>query len=568
MKLTDYVVQYIEAKGIDSVFGYIGGSIADLVDSLAQSNRVRFIQSYNEQASAFCANSYAQITGKTGVAVSSSGPGAINMINGIANAYFDSIPCVFITGNVHSLSKNKTKQIRQNAFQETDIVSMVQDITKYAVYLENACDIRHELEKAFFIANNGRKGPVLIDIPYDIQRQDIDITKIRQFQPPATLVSQNKTAQFLQLLKKAKRPVILAGGGCLEAKQELKTFLAFNQIPLVVSMRGLDLAAHETENYIGLVGSYGNRAANWAVKYADLLLVLGSRLDERQMGYKKEEFAPHATIIQVDIDAAELGRKADCELVINNYVKDFLQEALAYKRVAAPVKWLGVLRDLSKKYISFDDSKHCMSNFIHFLSEAAAPDAIITTDVGQNQIVASQVFKVRENQRFLSSCGLACMGYALPAAIGCYYAGGKRQIISINGDGGLQMNIQELETVRRENLPIKIVVLHNNCLGLIRKLQEKMFHKRYFASSDGFSCPDLQKIAAAYNLAYASIKDTADYAQAAALLKNQKSCLIDVRLPLSTSAIPEPDSCISAQYPPIEDSEMLKIEKLIKEVSS
>lgn len=564
MKLTDYIVEYIKKQGIDTVFGYTGGSIADLVDSIYRAKGIRFVQNYNEQASAFCTNSYAQIGEKTGVAISSSGPGAINMINGIANAYYDSIPCVFITGNVHSLSKNKSSKIRQNAFQETDIVSMVKGITKYAVYLENENDIKYELDKAFYIANEGRKGPVLIDIPYDIQRKNINENELKNFTADDKKNLNFSSDKFFNVLKEAKKPLILAGGGCQNAKEELKIFLKSINIPIVTSMRGLDLISHNCENYIGFIGSYGNRAANLAVKYCDLLVVLGSRLDERQMGYKKEEFAPNAKIIQIDIDENELGRKVDCFSRIKSDVKEFLNDINKTGKKYVYPKWLNLLNELKNEYPSIENKTFSESGFLNYLSEKTKENAVITVDVGQNQIISAQSLNIKGNQKFLCSAGLACMGYSLPAAIGAYYAKSGCQIISVNGDGGFQMNIQELQTVSRDNIPLKIVVLNNNCLGLIRKLQEKIFEKRFFASVEGYSNPNFKNIAKAYNLDYVAIKSLKDYKKLD-VLNNEKPVIIEVFLPQNVSANPEAASNISDQIPLLSDKEIENIEKRVKE---
>ena len=559
MKVSDYIVDYIRHRGIDAIFGYAGGSIADIIDSICREGLIRFIQNGNEQAAAFCANSYAQVSGRTGVAVSSSGPGAINLINGIANAYYDSIPCVFITGNAHSLSRKPSKHIRQNGFQETDIVAMVDGIVKYASYVDDENAIRYELGKAFYIAAEGRCGPVLLDIPYDIQRRDVDPALLKSYQPPSADVLDNKTQEVLDLIGEANRPLIVAGGGCHDAKCELRRFLQEVKIPLVVSMRGLDLIPHDDERYIGFIGSYGNRAANLAVQHSDLLIVLGSRLDERQMGYKKCQFAPNAKIVQVDVDESELGRKVDCKLRVKSDVGLFLSELAAKVEPLDFSPWVSFLKCLVHTYPSYDAGRYCASNFLWSLSRFVDDDAIICVDVGQNQVIAVQTFAVKSSQQFLCSAGLGCMGYSLPAAIGAYYAGNGRQVVSINGDGGLQMNMQELETISRERLPVKVIVVHNNCLGLIRKLQERIFDGRYYASVNGFSCPDLEKIADAYAFDYYKVESLDDYAKLGMALNSNRPCLVDAIFPLAFDANPEPGMAIFNQAPALDEAEMRQI---------
>lgn len=567
MKISDYIVGRLSDYGVDTVFGYTGGSIADIIDSIYRNGKIRFVQNGNEQAAAFCANSYAQVSGRVGVAISSSGPGAINLLNGIANAYYDSVPCVFITGNVHSLSRRASRDIRQNGFQETDIVSMVEGITKYAAYVDDENAIGEEFDKAFWIANEGRRGPVLLDIPYDVQRKDVTPSSLRRFKALPRDDLECKKEAVLDLVGKSHRPVILAGGGCVGASRELRHLLQSMRIPVVVSMRGLDLVPHDEESYVGFIGSYGNRAANLAVRYSDLLLVLGSRLDERQMGYKKRDFAPNARIVQVDVDAKELGRKVDCELLVKSDVGLFLTELAASGAAFDFSPWTSFLKRLAIKYPSYDVSRYCASNFLWSLSGIVDDNAIVCVDVGQNQIISAQAFDVKRNQRFLCSAGLACMGYSLPAAIGACYAGERRQVISINGDGGLQMNMQELETISREKLLIKIVVVHNNCLGLIRKLQERIFDRRYYASVEGFSCPDLGKIADAYAMDYCRIENLGDYAKLDAALKSKRPCIIDAVFPVAFDADPEPGNSIFEQLPEIGEVEIRRIENAMEEFS-
>ncbi len=537
MKVSDYLVKKLEDLEIDTVFGYTGGSIADVIDSIGKSANIKFVQSYNEQASSFAANAYAQITGKTGVAIASSGPGAINLINGIANAYYDSIPCVFITGNVHSCARKCIPQIRQNAFQETDIIEMVKSVTKFCAYVRNENDIEYILEKAFHIARSGRKGPVLIDIPYDIQRKDIDVQFLDGYyiQSKELHIDMGKVKSILM---NSRRPLLLLGGGCRDAKCILKDVLEKVQLPVVVSMRGIDLISHLDECYIGLIGTYGSLIANLAVQYCDLLIVMGSRLAERQMGYDKTQFAPNAKIIQVDIDQDELGRKTDNTISINTSTESFFMQFLQQMPIYSCNNWIKFLKKWEKRISTELYERHdaFTNSFVRRLSELFDEDAIISADVGQNQIICAQSLQMTERNDFLCSAGLACMGYSLPASIGAYFASMNRQIISINGDGGIMMNIQELQTIQRENIPIKIIIMNNNCLGLIRKLQENIFDGRYFASISGYSVPDFQKVADAFGLDYAEI-DADNISACNFWLKNPKPVIIEIKLPTMMSTM-------------------------------
>lgn len=569
MKVTDYIVHILCEHGVETVFGYTGGSIADLVHSIYSCEGIRFVQNYHEQASSLSANAYAQLTGKTGVAISSSGPGAINLINGIANAYFDSIPCIFITGNVATYAQRENPQIRQNAFQETDIVALAKSITKYSVSIQDESMIGMEIDKAFYVANEGRKGPVLIDIPYDIQRKDIDISMLDTFCPPAVQFTgnQNQILFISQLMKESKRPLILIGGGCQNLRSKLRIFLEKFQIPSVASLRGIDVVPATDPNYVGYIGSYGNRSANLAVRYCDFLLVLGSRLDERQMGYPRENFAPDACIVQVDIDSLELGRKTENLISICAPVEWFLQKSIEVCEAPVCQAW----RKLLKRWKTIFDlpssnpKSYRANNFLRYLSEIADDNAIFTVDVGQNQMISAQSLKLKQGSRFLSSSGLACMGYSLPAAIGACYAAPNRQVISINGDGGIQMNIQELQTICREQLPIKIIILNNHCLGLIRKLQENMFNRNYYASVDGYSAPDFEKLASAYGLPYYRVSLDQEYQTVLSFLPTPGAAVIDVELPVEMETFPEPGTIIYEQKPELSEKTKINILRQIEE---
>lgn len=566
MKLSDYIVQVLEKFEIDIVFGYTGGSIADIVDSIYKSKYTKYIQSYNEQASAFSANAYAQVTGKTGVAISSSGPGAMNLINGIANAYYDSIPCVFITGNVHSLARKSSVGIRQNAFQETDIVEIVKPITKYSVYVERAEDIKDIVEKAFYVAQDGRKGPVLIDIPYDIQRLDINVDNLREYCDIQKQKEHIEIEEIKEIILNASRPLLLVGGGCQQAKQILRKVLKKISLPVVASMRGLDIISHQSDNYIGFIGAYGNHLANLAILHCDLLIVLGSRLDERQMGYDKNAFAPNAQIIQVDIDNNELGRKTDNKVSLCSSVESFLETFYEEMPVYSCDRWIQLLNKWKTNVYTeiYKGKEVCANNLVDKLSEVFDDDAIILSDVGQNQIICAQSLNLREENIFLCSSGLGCMGYSIPAAIGACYASTKRQIISINGDGGIMMNIQELQTIKRENLPVKIIILNNRCLGLIRKLQEKLFNERYYASIDGYSTPNFKGIALAFEFDYMEIDNLTDIQGCCPLLRNEKPAIIEIQLPNVMATISEPGENIYTQLPHLSNEVLNKFKEQVE----
>lgn len=507
MKVSDYIVEFLINEGICDVFGYPGGMVAHLVDSFDKyKEKIAVHTNYHEQASAFAANGYAQVTGKVGVAYSSSGPGATNLITGICNAYFDSIPTLFLTGQVNTYEAKKDLPIRQKGFQETEIIPIIKSVTKYCAYVEHESDIRYELEKAFYIAQEGRKGPVLLDIPMNIQRMNIDPATLRSFRPEIQNSSPVDTDLISESIKNSKRPVLLIGAGTKtkQIRQLVNQLVETWRIPVVSSMLAVDVVPTDEEMNFGFLGAYGGRTANFIVAKSDLILAIGSRLDVRQVGGKRENFAPDAQLIRVDIDEGELSHNVnEREYHICADAQEVLQKLLGEKiNLAEQVEqWRETCKKIRKVLRGIDDKSP--NNVIKKISKIVPEEYTITTDVGQNQVWVAQSFDVKRNQNVLFSGGLGSMGYSVPAAIGAYY-GSKKPVISFNGDGGLQMNIQELQFLSREKLPIAIVVLNNHALGMIRHFQEMYFDAHYSQTVDGkgYEAPDFKKIAQAYGLKY------------------------------------------------------------------
>ncbi len=516
MKITDYIVEQLKQYGVTTIFGYTGGSIADLIDSICSDKDMRFVETYTEQAAAFCANSYAQVSGNLGVAVCSSGPAVLNLLNGVANAYYDSLPCVFITGSVHSKYTKANLQIRQNAFQEMEVMPIVKSITKYCVYIDDPAMLPYELQKSVHIATHGRKGPVVIDIPYDIQRLDLPESLTHSanhsFSEPLISDSYDQVLEVQQALSRSKKPIVLVGGGCINHSSQLKAFLDRTAIPSVCSLRGIGIIPSDYPYHIGMIGAFGNQSANHAVYNCDLLLVLGSRLDDRQIGYGIEQFAPNAKYIQVDIDQNELGRKLKKGILINTEIASFFDAMNSFTPAHKYTNWANELLHL-KTTADLDipnRKQYIANNLIKYLCLNMPGDKIYSVDVGLNQMISAQILAMFNNGLFLSSSGLGCMGYSLPAIIGAYYYSPSATLIAITGDGGAQMNIQELKTLQREKIPAIIVVLNNHSLGMIKNLQQKMFHDRFHASQWGYEACDFSKIAQAYNFSYLAVKDTMD----------------------------------------------------------
>jgi acetolactate synthase-1/2/3 large subunit len=513
MKASDYIVSFFEQRGVNVVFGYIGGMITHLVDSLGQNPNVQYIQTYHEQTAAIAAEGYAIESGKFGVAICTSGPGVTNMMTGIADAFFGSIPVLFISGQVNTYEYKYDKPIRQQGFQEMEVVNVVKPITKYAVLLDKPEDIRYELEKAVYIATHGRKGPVAIDLPMNISRAEIDPEKLRGYVPEEENPSNIPTAEVINLIEKSKRPIILLGGGAAGDGVDIKLnkFLVETKIPVITSLMGRGIIDETYPHYVGMVGSYGNRCANMAVAKADLLITLGSRMDTRQTGAMYQEFLKDGKIIHVDLDENELEyHRLENRLKVHASVADFLnaleKETIAYQDYSTWNDWVSKLK---KNYSQDREIERFVDNkapyqLLQRLNEISKEGDVFTVDVGQNQMWSAQTLKLKKGQRFVNSGGLAPMGFAMPAAIGIAFANPKRTVYCVTGDGGFHMAIQSMLTIAQYNLNIKVVVINNSALGMITQFQHLYFNDRMYGTTKagGFINPDLKTMAKAYGVRY------------------------------------------------------------------
>ena len=561
MKVAKYVAKTLRESGVDTVFGQIGGFNADLVDAMVEGEQQTFVLNYHEQGAAFAANAYAMVREDVGVATSSGAPSSCNLIAGVANAFFDSVPCLFLVGSVHSKAIRKSPEIRQNAFEELDMVSMVSGITKYAVRVDNPRDIRYCMEKALYIAREGRKGPVVLDIPYDVARSDVNVEDLKGFTPKQERqFDPIDVHKFTKILENSKRPLILLGGGARSetSRQALRELLDKVAIPVVASLCGLDALSHDHPCFVGFMGHYGNRYANFALANCDALIILGSRLDERQIAGDKSRFAAKAKVIRVEIDPVEIGRNIPEHISIYSSVENFLKSAVAeeYKEYRYE-KWHEVIAEWKRRYPSHDMTLDEVNahNFLHAMSDYLPQRSVICADVGQNQMFTAQSLQLGAGHKLLNSAGYGSMGYSLPAAIGAAYAQPNATVISINGDGGLQMNLQELQVVKRDGLPLKIIVLNNYCLGMIRRLQERIFDDRTTASVQGYESADYAAIAAAYGMEYVSIEHPDQYHVIKDWLHGPSSILIEVKLPQKIMNNPEPGAAIDLQTPLLSQSE-------------
>ncbi|EHI98535.1 Acetolactate synthase [Clostridium sp. DL-VIII] len=548
MKVSDYIVSFLIERGISDVFGYPGGMVTHLMDSFDKYKEHILIHlNYHEQGAAFSACGYAQVSNKPGIAYATSGPGATNLVTGIANAYFDSIPCIFITGQVNTYEAKGNLPIRQKGFQETDIVSIVKSITKYAVKIENEKDIRYELEKAFYLSSNGRKGPVLIDIPMNIQRADVILEELRCYEENKSKIDNldynDMKSTMLKILKSSKKPVILAGNGIniANAIKKFRRFVKLTGIPVVTSMIGRDVLPSNTKNNYGFIGAYGHRCANFIISNSDLIISLGSRLDCRQTGSNLKIFADRAKLLRVDIDDFELTNriKADEISILADLEKMIpMLNANEFKLKANYKKWIDACTKIKKELKDIDSQYE--NSVVKEFSSIVPDDSIITTDVGQNQVWIAQSFVIKSNQRMLFSGGHGAMGYSLPCAIGAYY-GSRKSVISFNGDGGLQMNIQELQFIARENIPVKVILLNNKSLGMIRHFQEMYLDSNFVQTKKekGYTTPDFQKIAKAYGLPYMKINSIEEISKCASGLVDENPCFIEICLTDATYLYPK-----------------------------
>lgn len=577
MKLSDYLVSYIEEKGVKIIFGYIGGMITHLVDSIDSNPNVQFIQTYHEQTAAIAAEGYAKESGKFGVAISTSGPGVTNMMTGIADAYFDSIPVLYITGQVNTYEYKYDKPIRQQGFQETDVISLVKPITKYAKLIDKAEDIRYELDKALYIALSGRKGPVVLDLPMDIQRTEVEPNKLEGFIPNESSTTISDLSEIKTLLKKAKRPMLLLGAGCISdrAQHLLTQFITESHIPVVTSLMGRGAIDETYQNYIGMIGSYGNRCANMGIANADLLIALGTRMDTRQTGAQIDTFIKNGQIIHVDIDNNELNyHRLSNRIKINEDVCVFIKKILSWgMKYNDYEEWISYLLKLKQNYNQNKEIERFVENkapyrMIQTLNEYTREGDVICADIGQNQMWTAQTLRLKQGQRFLTSGGLAPMGFSLPAAIGTAFANVNKTVYSINGDGGFHIALQSLMLISQYNLPIKVIVLNNQALGMITQFQHLYFDDRMTGTTEqgGYRVPNIKKLADSYHLPYYSLSENdLDNKSLLHEIFSSRNCIIEYVINGLASVFPklEYNKPIEMSMPLLQDTE-LQANMLIK----
>lgn len=535
MLVADYVAKYLAKREIDCVFGYPGGMVTYLMDSFVNTDGIEPLLLYHEQAAAFAACGYAQATGKVGVAYATSGPGATNLVTGIGHAYYESVPTLFITGQVNTNEAKGNLSVRQKGFQETEIVKIVDSITKYAVYVENANKIKYYLDKAFFEATSGRPGPTLLDIPIDIQRTEIVEAELEGYIPQIEYLKteyDEAVEIILEALNGSKQPLLILGNGIniADCRAEIRELLSKVNIPAVTSMVSVDILHSDSKNNYGFIGAYGLRYSNFILSQCDLIISLGSRLDVRQTGVNKLSFAPNAKLVRVDIDRYELENKIkedEIDICLDlKYLLKYINAKISNFSTSYST-WLNKCDYYKLELLGIDDLSP--NKTINRISKLIPDDVIITTDVGQNQVWVSQSFGIKPSQRILFSGGHGAMGFSLPAAIGAYY-GLKKNVYCICGDGGFQMNVQELQFLARERIPVGVILLNNHSLGMIRHFQEMYFDARYTQTveTSGYSVPNFTKLAEAYDIESWLIASEEDFSKIDVLLSNDQPFLLEV----------------------------------------
>jgi len=559
MLVSEYITEFLRIHGTEHIFGYPGGMVTYLMDALDRDEGITAHINYHEQGAAFAACGYSSVSGKLGAAYATSGPGATNLLTGVAEAYFDSVPVLFITGQVNTYESKGDMSLRQKGFQETDIVSIAKPITKMAAAVNDEKDIPYMLEKALYIACEGRKGPVLLDIPMNIQRQEINPDTLEHFVPEEKKANSYNFSNIIELINNSERPCIIAGAGIKQTHTEklFRRFADALKIPVLTSMIAVDILPSDYEFKYGFVGSYGDRQANFIAAKSDLIITIGSRLDCRQVGAKRENFAVNAKIVRLDTDLSEFENKIhDNDLNIEFQLEKDMEDLVAIVESSCIknfADWLAVCNEIRDK-LKNTIEKMYPEILISKLSEFVPDDLVITTDVGQNQVWAAQYFKVKENQQMLFSGGHGAMGYSIPAAIGASLASDRGMVISFCGDGGFMMNLQELQFISRERLPIKICILNNHALGMIRHFQEMYFDSRYVQTlaENGYTVPNFKKIANAFDLDYKCIASPEDLSDDT--FAGSSPAIVECLLPETTYVFPKlaMNKPMQDQEPPID----------------
>jgi acetolactate synthase-1/2/3 large subunit len=513
VKVSDYIFEYLKSKNITTAFSVSGGAAAHLLDSAKKSN-IQYVANCHEQASAMAAEGYGRISPNPSLVLVTNGPGSSNTITGIVGAYQDSIPVFVLSGQVpRNQTVHTQKDIRQLGIQELDIIKIVDSITKYSFQIQNPKDIKYHLDRAYHECTTGRKGPVWLDIPLDVQSALVETEDLIGLQPILPIYEEPNYQLILELLSKAERPIVVTGNGIhlSKSEEEFKTLVGKLKIPCVSTWTSKDLFDWNDPLFVGNFGLLGERAGNFAVQKADLLLVLGSRLSVANVGYQTKLFSPNSVKIMVDIDEGELNKSTlNIDHKINANLLEFMPNLSRKIPANFPKRqsWIDEVKNWKDKYPVFlpeyKENTEKINSFylMEVLSDNLEDDHVVVTDMGTSYTCTHQSLKTNGKNRLFTSSGCCSMGFGLPGAIGTFYGDPSKRVVLIAGDGGFQMNIQELQTVVHNNIPLKIFILNNNGYLAISLMQDNLFDSNYVGSTNnsGVSSPDFTKIAKAYGI--------------------------------------------------------------------
>lgn len=568
MKASDFVALYLESRKVTHVFELVGGMITHLLDSISEKADISIISCHHEQAAGFAAEGFARIKGIPGVALATSGPGATNLLTAVGSCFFDSTPTVFITGQVNTHELKGGRKIRQLGFQETDIVSIAAPICKSAVQVHKASDLPEVIDSAFRLAMEGRPGPCLIDIPMNVQSEDIDEQVAYRWLHPAkfrpdgfaedaqvlcgNLSLRQGLMALLSAIYQANRPLLLLGGGCAAAsnRSAARQIIEMLGIPVVLSLMSVDLLSESHPQRVGFIGSYGNRWANKLLGRADLLVVIGSRLDIRQTGSDVQSFCEGKEIWQFDLDQDEVGVRIQpqysfcCSIFsVAQCLGDLPSVAVNASLQHRP--WFDEIHALRNQYPACYEYPSVAGEInpillLQSLSEMIPVPTNYITDVGQHQMWAAQCIKFKQHDRFLTSGGMGAMGFGLPAALGSAISSPDKINLLVSGDGSFQLNIQELETVRRNQVNLKILVFNNRCHGMVRQFQESYFKGRLRSTVLGYSSPDFVAVSNAYGVPAREFNFDNDLEENLRwLIQSKGPALLEVPLSISSKVYPK-----------------------------
>ena len=532
------LIQGILEEGVTHVFGYPGGQIIPTYDVLYDAP-LTHILTRHEQGAAHAADGYARATGKVGVCIATSGPGATNLVTGLSTAHMDSVPMVAITGQV------SVPLIGNDSFQEADIYGISIPVTKYNYLVKDVNDLQRIVKEAFYIARTGRPGPVLIDVPKDIQT---GLARSKKLGPvalpgkkPIPPVSDTQLKQVISAIKNARRPVIYAGGGVVSAGAgpELIEFVEKTRFPITTTLLGKGCYPETGPAALGMLGMHGTKYANYAIYESDLILAMGVRFDDRVAG-NLAQFAPLAKIIHIDIDPAEIGKRVRADIPVVSDIKPFLAALNAVLDLPERKAWLNHVAKLKADFpLTFpEDGKLRPQAIIKTLSDLTRGELLMTTDVGQHQMWAALYYQAAGPRRFITSGGAGTMGYGFPAAIGASVGRPGEPVVAITGDGSFQMNIQELATARMHNLPVKIFIMNNGCLGMVRQWQQLFYNRRYSSTCLTFN-PDFCKVAEGYDIPALRVTEPGDVRKAIdKALNSDGPMLVDFRVVEEENVLP------------------------------